>query len=332
MLKVHLDTDIGSDIDDLCALFMLLNLPQVEITGITTVGEYKGIRAGLVQRVLDLSHREIPVAAGADITCYPYRITPWFLPFEKYWPGRITENPGSVDKALTLLKHSVEQGAVLIGIGPYTNFALLEDKYPGILAASKIVLTGGYLPFHHDPLEPLPWFVPEHNFQSDPDSSRVVMEKGKPLFVPLSTTTKTALRKCHLADLAQASPVGELISHQANAFLHQFGFDRSYGGKEGLPKDLINFLHDPLTCAVATGWDEVEREEYGFSLDSCDGHLISRLDPKGRACSFVTQVQARAFDDYWIETCCKPSRESAEYRKLPLQTLNLQSPAVALGQ
>ena len=31
--KVHLDTDLGGDIDDLCALAMLLRWKDVEITG-----------------------------------------------------------------------------------------------------------------------------------------------------------------------------------------------------------------------------------------------------------------------------------------------------------
>ena len=34
-MRVHLDTDIGGDVDDLCALAMLLGWPGVEVTGIT---------------------------------------------------------------------------------------------------------------------------------------------------------------------------------------------------------------------------------------------------------------------------------------------------------
>jgi hypothetical protein len=34
-MKVHLDTDIGGDIDDLCALAMLLGWSGVEVVGIT---------------------------------------------------------------------------------------------------------------------------------------------------------------------------------------------------------------------------------------------------------------------------------------------------------
>jgi purine nucleosidase len=56
--KVHLDTDLGGDIDDLCALAMLLRWEDVEITGITTVAESGGRRAGYVQHVLELEGRQ----------------------------------------------------------------------------------------------------------------------------------------------------------------------------------------------------------------------------------------------------------------------------------
>lgn len=45
MLKLHLDTDIGGDIDDLCALAMALNWPDAELLALTTVAEHRGGRA-----------------------------------------------------------------------------------------------------------------------------------------------------------------------------------------------------------------------------------------------------------------------------------------------
>ncbi|HSK67589.1 MAG TPA: nucleoside hydrolase, partial [Anaerolineales bacterium] len=74
MPNVHLDTDLGGDIDDLCALAMLLRWKGVEITGITTVAEANGRRVGYVRHVLELENREnIPVAAGADVSQGYYR-------------------------------------------------------------------------------------------------------------------------------------------------------------------------------------------------------------------------------------------------------------------
>jgi inosine-uridine nucleoside N-ribohydrolase len=42
MTKIHIDTDIGGDIDDLCALAMVLLWQGVELTGVTTVAEHVG--------------------------------------------------------------------------------------------------------------------------------------------------------------------------------------------------------------------------------------------------------------------------------------------------
>ncbi len=70
MRKVHFDTDLGGDLDDLCALAMLLRWPgdePVQITGITVVGDTGGRRTGMVRRVLEIAGRtDIPVAAGAE--------------------------------------------------------------------------------------------------------------------------------------------------------------------------------------------------------------------------------------------------------------------------
>jgi purine nucleosidase len=47
MRRFHLDTDIGGDKDDLCALAMLLGWPGVELVGVTTCSDSGGLRAGL---------------------------------------------------------------------------------------------------------------------------------------------------------------------------------------------------------------------------------------------------------------------------------------------
>lgn len=51
-MKIHLDTDIGGDMDDLCALAMLLKWPDLDITGVTTVSDTGGRRAGYVRYIL----------------------------------------------------------------------------------------------------------------------------------------------------------------------------------------------------------------------------------------------------------------------------------------
>ncbi len=68
-LHVHLDTDLGGDPDDVCALAMLLGWPNVEIVGITTTIDPDGERAGCVAYCLELVGRDgIPLAAGAAVS------------------------------------------------------------------------------------------------------------------------------------------------------------------------------------------------------------------------------------------------------------------------
>jgi hypothetical protein len=57
VVKLHLDTDLGGDIDDLCALGMLLDWPGVELLAVTTVADDRGRRAGAARYALDLAGR-----------------------------------------------------------------------------------------------------------------------------------------------------------------------------------------------------------------------------------------------------------------------------------
>ena len=96
MQKLHLDTDLSGDIDDLCALAMVLNWPGAELVGVTTVSDDRGRRAGYARYVLDLAGRsDIPVAAGADISHGYYRRGQPSLPDENaYWLEPIQPMPG----------------------------------------------------------------------------------------------------------------------------------------------------------------------------------------------------------------------------------------------
>ena len=47
-MRLHIDSDLGDDPDDACALVMTLGWPGVEVSGITTVDDHDGRRADLV--------------------------------------------------------------------------------------------------------------------------------------------------------------------------------------------------------------------------------------------------------------------------------------------
>lgn len=146
-IKVHLDTDLGGDIDDLCALGMLLRWVEVEIAAITTVAEANGRRAGYARHVIKLENKDdIPVAAGADVSQGYYRYPELEYPDEdRYWSERVTPRPNPPEEPLRLLKQSIEENAAIIAIGPFTNLYLLDRQYPGILHQANLFLMGGYI-------------------------------------------------------------------------------------------------------------------------------------------------------------------------------------------
>src|SRR6266516_4138772 len=175
MTKIHLDTDIGGDMDDLCALAMILKWPDLEITGVTTVSDEQGRRAGYVQYVLSLvGSTDIPFAAGADVSGGYYRYELEYPPDEENWPEPMRPRPGSPDKALSLLK------------------------------------------------------------------------------------------------------------------------------------DIINFQHDPLACAIASGWHEgVEMETVPLKLETRESWLYEIPDSDGIPACIVTKIDGNAFNEYWCNILCR---------------------------
>ncbi len=56
-MKVILDTDIGTDVDDALALAVLLGSPEVELVGVTCVYGDVGLRVRMVRKLLRLAGR-----------------------------------------------------------------------------------------------------------------------------------------------------------------------------------------------------------------------------------------------------------------------------------
>ncbi len=301
LTKVHLDTDLGGDIDDVCALALLLHWPNIEITGITVVGDDKGKRTGYTRYALNAAGRnDIPVAAGADVSGGFYRYELGLPQESKYWPEPVPPSPNPPEKAIELLKKSVEQGATIIGIGPYTNLHLLDAQYPGILKNTELFLMGGYV---YPPRTGYPQreMNSDFNVEIDIRSAKHVLQNANPLLVPLSVTVETSLRRAHLDRLKNAGGLGRLLARQAEAFAEDERMEGRFGKTcAGLPEDHINFHHDPLTCAIALGYsDGVEIRELPLVLEEEEGWLHERIDDGGKIFRVVTQIDGPKFSEFW---------------------------------
>lgn len=300
-MRIHLDTDLGSDTDDACALAMLLGWPDVEIVGITTTIDPGGIRAGFVARCLELGgRRDIPVAAGAEVSMTT-GVTPGGIPNDaRYWPEPVAPRPSPPGAAVSMLRRNLESGATVVAIGPYTNLAQLEATRPGSLARVPVVLMGGVV----RPAEGgLPAWGPEMdwNVQCDTDAAQIVFEHAGDLtFTTLPPTFKAHLRAAHMEQLRSAGPLGSLLARQAEAHAADNLMSELGRAHRALPDDLLNFQYDAVACAVAAGWTGATIEEIRLVAVREHGVLRFEPDPRGRPVRVVVDIDAIDFTDRWF--------------------------------
>ena len=309
MRHIHLDTDIGGETDDLCALAMLLGWADVELVGVTTSSDSGGLRAGLARYALRLAGQEgVPVVAGADGSLGGYRFPPGFSDLDRYWPEPVAPEPSPPGAALDLLERSVEMGATVVGVGPWTNLALLEAARPGLLASTRLVVLGGYV----RPVRAgLPSWEPDmdYNVQQDTLAARIVWERCDPLVVQLSVSLEVTLRETHLPRLREGGALSRLIARQGELYGADSDMRRVGGEHPGLPDDLLNFQYDPLACAVAAGWDGARVEELRLSAQLKDGVLAFPEVPGGKPTRVVTGVDGPPLEREWVKAVHAVGRE-----------------------
>jgi purine nucleosidase len=310
-MRIHLDTDLGGDPDDVCALAMLLGWPEVEVTGITTAIDPAGRRAGYVAHCLDLAGRpDIPLAAGATLSLTSLRPADPVIGDERYWPAEAAPLPSAPGAALDLLAASIDRGATVVAIGPMTNLALLEIVRPGILRGTSVVAMGGWV---DPPAEGLPAWGPEMdwNVQWDTRAAEIVAGACRLTLATLPATLGVWLRAGDLPRLRAAGRLGELIARQSQAWADEAGFRDLGTAHPGLPDDLLNFHYDPAACAVALGWPGAVVEERLMRTTVEEGVVHFDADPGGRPIRVVVRLDGEAFAQTWlsaVEVACARGR------------------------
>ncbi len=300
-MRVHLDTDLGGDTDDACALAMLLGAPGVDLVGVTTTIDARGARAGATRRLLGIAGRgEVTVAAGAALSLSRKVPADDSTGDRRQWPGGVLPLATSPGSALDALAHAVATGATVIAIGPLTNLALLEVMRPGTLADMRLVVMGGYF---EPPAEGLvPWGPGmDFNLQHDPDAAELVIDRaGELTLVPLPVTLTTWLRASELPGLRAAGAVGALLADQAAAHGEEFDMPGLGAAWPALPDDLLNFQYDVAACAAAIGWSGATLTDRRVATVRHGDLLRTVDDPGGRPARVVSAVDGPALSAFWL--------------------------------
>jgi len=241
---------------------------------------------------------DVPLAAGAEASLTTLRVAD---PVEdlRYWPESLDSRPSAAGAALDLLSQSIEQGATIVGIGPYTNLALIEVARPGSLGRVPVAVMGGWV---DPPSAGLPAWGPDMDFnvQWDTRAAAIVASKASLTLVTLPATLKAHLRSADLPRLRASGPLGQLLASQGQARARDANMIELGRTHAGLPDDLLNFHYDPVAAAVALGWPGAGVEEMRLQPVLDNGVLRFQQNPAGRPTRVLVDLDGAAFSETWL--------------------------------
>jgi inosine-uridine nucleoside N-ribohydrolase len=266
--RVILDTDIGTDVDDLMALALILGTAEVELVGITTVYGDTALRARLTARILRSVDRGISVHAGEAATLSGREI--WWAGHEGALHDDLDSEPYASDDAVRFLVDTVlaSPGEIdVIAIGPLTNIARAIAADDAFAAAVRhLWVMGGA--FDTDEAE--------HNFRSDTTAAAAVFAAGIPTTVTaLEITRRINIGSGELDRMAGSGALGGIVRSEIQQWWKFWGTE-------------WNVPHDPVTVLTLTQPELFTLSEPGvvtIALEGADG--VSTFTEKADACTRI---------------------------------------------
>ena len=147
-VKVLLDTDIGSDIDDAVCLAYLLAQPECELLGITTVSGEPVERAKIASALCKVAGKNVPIYPGIEAPLSGQQRQPRAQQAAKL-PNWEHDSEFPADQAVSFMRQTIREHpgeVVLLAIGPMTNVARLfqdDPEIPGMLK-SLVLMCGRF--------------------------------------------------------------------------------------------------------------------------------------------------------------------------------------------
>ena len=280
--KIFLDTDIGSDIDDVICLTYLLNNPDCDLLGITTVTGEAEKRAKIARKLCSDANKKIPVVSGRSEPL----IIPQYQRFAdqarvvEYWNDNMEDQ---THNAIDFMRRSIRENpheVTLLAIGPLTNVALLflvDPEIPSLLDG-LMVMCGS---FYSTSLKTI---TMEWNAICDPHAAEIVYRTPiqNHYSVGLDVTQKVTMSPAEFRDKFSRDSLYRVLDY-AEIWLQK--------------RDLVTF-HDPL-AAVAIFEPEIVRFEQGIvTVDLANKRTVGLTDftpVREGPCFVANDTNAEAF-------------------------------------
>jgi len=289
MPKIIIDTDIGGDVDDVLALALALNSPELEVLAVTTVNTDPAMRARIAAKQLRVFGRaDIPVASGAKdqfdgspTSCKDINQAVLL---------DLADPPAPTSIAEDLIIKTVQEhdDIILVGIGCYTNIAKAFKKAPDVMQRlNRLVLMGAKL-------ESPAW---ESNINDDPSAAAYVfgLPVGKVL-VTYDVSVKCRYQRHRHSDLEEAGhPRAKFLADAIEAWQN----GRFAGNRTVEP-----WLYDPLTLGILIDPSLVEQTEeicVGMRLDPDAPHPVAVVQDGPPNVEVVHKVDRMKFEEMFSE-------------------------------
>jgi inosine-uridine nucleoside N-ribohydrolase len=285
-MKLLLDTDIGSDIDDAMCLAYLLAQPDCELLGITTVSGEPEKRAMLASAICQAAGKDVPILPGAPLPLLiPPRqpLAPQAAALGQ-WPHRRGFPAGHAIGLMREVIYRHPGEVTLLAIGPMTNVALLfalDPEVPQLLKGLYMMI--GAFGRENDILRH------EWNALNDPHAAAIVYRAATPIHrsVGLDVTLQVQMDAAEVRRRFQA-PLLRPVLAMAEVWFQN--------------RSTVTF-HDPLAavsifnpqvCTYTRGEVQVE-----LPSPQLAGMTYFRADPAGPH-EVALQVDAGAFFDEYF--------------------------------
>ena len=241
-VKMIIDTDVGTDVDDLFALAYALRNPNIEVQAISTVHGDTTIRAKIVRKLERILGVNIPIIIGKPGD-------------SRYWTGieekALTEEElAEPIEQLNFPKYNPE--TTLVCLGPMTNIQYQIEQGTGIRNLGGIYIMGEHL---HS-----------HNFKADNEAALIVgMQDWKRHLVTKEVSKKITLTQEDLEGL-RGNELGNFLYESAIRWMKHSGV------KEPV-------MYDPITISAAAQEGYVKFEDKGdcFISEDIDLEFKKRL-------------------------------------------------------
>jgi len=249
---VILDTDIGYDPDDLFALLLLLNSPEIKLDLIVTGDEVQGKRAIFTKKILDMLGSKVKIVQGADIGNEDFVVDELIkdvcYDIETDYLTAVRDVMAKYDEV------------IYINIQGFTNLAKILHKFPQAREKLIVYQMGGAVDYTRRE----GWI--EHNIKIDIEAAQHVLNQDINISLVMAQTTFNN----HL-EITDQHPFFKKLKESSNK-VHQLLARHCEIWYQ--VKGFYTYMHDPLTVSVALGKQFVEFNESPIQI-SDDGVITT---------------------------------------------------------